>query len=111
MAKAVHKGPRIFHSLMRAKERYGLNMDVDDLKRICRMIQRNDGKLDRQNEDKTTVWFLTYRETPMRVVISPDFYKVITFLPLTDDGKWKPPNRRSRVFYRNGKEMYLGDEK
>ncbi len=109
MPAARHAAPPVPHCLHRAKERYGLDLERRDLRNICRLIQNNQGKLDSRNPSGTTSWLLTYRETAMRVVISPDFYKVVTFLPLTDAGKYRPARPGRRRVYKHGKLYYEGD--
>ena len=93
------------HALQRASERYGLLLTVGDLKQICRIIQRNQATLDKINENKTTQWFLNYNHTPVRVVISPDFYTVVTFLPLHDAWRGKQKSTEKK---RRHKKIYIG---
>lgn len=105
MTAARNAVPYVPHCIARAKERYGLDLGPADLGRIAGMIQRNECKLDRQNPDGKTQWFLTYKGTPIRVVIDKSFYKVITFLPLVDDPA--PPKRQKRKkIYRRGKAAF-----
>jgi hypothetical protein len=99
------------HAIQRAKERYGLELTVADLRNICHIVQNNQAKLDKINANKTTTWFLNYNKTHVRVVISPDFYAVVTFIPLTDAwrGKKKPTEkkRRRKKVYRGGRPVYV----
>lgn len=108
MSAARHAVRPVPHCIPRAKERYGLDLIPRDLSNICRMVQSNQAKLDARSPSGTTSWFLTYLDTPIRVVISPDFYKVVTFLPLDDVGKWRPPKAKRRKVYRGGRSFYVG---
>jgi hypothetical protein len=105
MTAARHAAPHIPHAIARAKDRYGLDLTGRDLGKIARMIQTNQGKLDKQHADGKTQWFLTYRDVPLRVVISQDFYKIITFIPLRDDPK--PPKRKRKKVWRGGKAIWV----
>lgn len=118
--------PQSTHALMRAKERYGIDFTPHDLSKIAKSIQRNEGTLDRSRpwtpgRSGRSVWFLEYQGHRLRVVMSPDFYSVVTFIPLED--AWivhrpqertpprKPPPRakkkRRKKIWLNGRERYV----
>lgn len=113
MAAARKAGPHTPHAIARAYYRYGLVLERRDLGIITGMVQRNDGtKLDKINENGTTQWFLTYKDVPVRIIMSKDFHTVITFLPLEDmltDAQNKRrrsrPRRRKKLF-KNGVAYY-----
>lgn len=93
------------HAIERAKERYGLNLTVEHLEKITHIIQNNGGTFDKQHADGKTQWYVTYKNTPVRVLISKDFYRVITFLPLTD-GMSRKSKRRRKKCYKHGEVFY-----
>lgn len=70
------------HQLARAKERYGVDWNAADLKAITQAIQQNLGQLDGRQDSGHTTWRLEYKGVPIRVVVDPTFYYVVTFLPL-----------------------------
>lgn len=91
------------HAQKRALERYGLDLTMRDLVAITHAIQNNEGKLIEHYKDTgKSLWSLTYNDVPMRLVMSADLWKVITFVPL---------HRRSRketfVVYRKGRPEYI----
>lgn len=100
MTPARNAVPPVLHAIARAKDRYGLDLTNKDLAKIARMIQTNQGALDKQYPDGKTQWFLTYNGVPVRLIISKDFYKIIAFIPLHDAPRSHKPKRK-RV-WRNG---------
>lgn len=93
------------HAIQRALERYGLDLQPRHLVKICHIVQNNGAKLDRQNSDGTTQWFLEYMEKPVRVLISADFWTVVTFLPLHN--RRKPKRVRKKRVYKAGRAMWV----
>ncbi len=116
MSAARHASPHVPHPIARAYYRYGLKLERRDLGIICGMIQRNEGTLDKIKDNKATQWFLTYKNTPVRVLMSPDFHKIITFLPLVDTFNDKQRERhktrklRRKKIYINGRAVYVTQE-
>lgn len=99
------------HAITRAKDRYNLDLTLRDLIAVCKMIQQNAGEFIRKQDDGSTVWYLDYTGVRTRVVISADFYSVITFLPLHDKGeKYMARLRRKRVSKRRKKALYKRGE-
>lgn len=98
---------------MRAHDRYGLKLVRADLRNICEMIQENKGEFIHQQENKNTLWWLDYNGTRVKVVISADFYSVITFLPpftksekaAQRKARKKEKKRRVKAVYRQGKRV------
>lgn len=90
------------HAVKRAKERYGLDLTVADLKEITRRIWNNDGTvLEKHFRDTTgtSIWRLVYRDIPIRIIMSRDLYCVVTFLPLHKPNRtrrWKRYFRRRK---------------
>jgi len=99
------------HPIQRAQERYGLALDAEDLRRICEMVQNNKATLDRSKPWKpgylagTTVWFVRYKDVKLRVVVSSDFYSVVTFLPKPE--KKRARKRRRHKIYVDGRARYV----
>lgn len=107
---------RAAHSLKRAKERYGLDLVLDDLMKIAEDIQENRGTLIKIMPDKVTVWAIEVKGVLCKVVISADFHRVITFLPpyafsIRDEkGRTVQPGKSRRYIERKRDHRYRGDE-
>ncbi len=97
-------------------DRYGLALDTVDLNDICRDIQENKGEFIEQNPDGNTLWWLDVKGVRCRLVISADFYDVVTFLPPFEKSAkhklrkfrkvMKKRARMRRVVYKHGTEYY-----
>lgn len=107
MAAARRKGQIINHAQMRAKERYGVDLDVNDLRQITRAIQDNQGTLLLLQKDGKSIWSLTYKNVEMRLVMDPTLWKVLTFLPLTKALRYRP--KRRRTIFRGGRLHRAGE--
>lgn len=101
MSAARHRAPVVLHCIARARERYGLDLDIDDLRKIVRRVQNNDGTmLSARLHEGLTSWDMRYKDTDIRVVISKDFWRVVTFVPR----ERKPSvSRAKHAIYRNGR--------
>lgn len=69
------------HAILRAKQRYDLDLHAGHMAAIACMIQQNQGRLIGHLERGLTVWKLLYKKRWLRVVMDPTFYEVVTFLP------------------------------
>lgn len=110
MVKARDAVPKIPHAVIRAKERYGLDISINDLRLICRLVQQNKCEFVAHARDKATVWKLILKDTPVRVIIDKTFYRVITFVPLEGPFERPKPRKRRKKVYRAGKAIYMEPE-
>lgn len=111
MTLARVKGPMLNHAMLRAEQRYGLILTIDDLKAITRAIQRNKGTLLARLKDGKSAWSLPWQGRVLKLVMSPDLWKVITLLPpdavIDPDHKPKLKKRRKqKAFWRGGKRYF-----
>lgn len=67
------------HAIIRAKERYGVDLSVADLASIA-ALARKDGILQAKQNDGSSIWMVKYKNVVMRLVLSR-LNHVITFLP------------------------------
>ena len=92
------------HAILRAQDRYGIDLTVDDLNTITQLIQSNHGEFIRQDSDKKTHWWLEYKGIRLRLLISADFYTVITVLPPFEKSRKPRPCakkiRRKKIYDR-----------
>lgn len=75
---------RLAHAVTRAKERYGLNLNMIDLAAIARQCREGYGFLMRSYDHKRHIYptyILPYQGRRMIVVLSPDLSIVVTFQP------------------------------
>lgn len=91
------------HAIERAWQRYGTRLKWKDLNQIVHAIQNNEGKLLSHSPGETSEWLLTYKDVEYRVVISADFWTVVTFLPPVTERK--PPRRK--MVYKNGQPRWV----
>ena len=66
------------HSEARAKERYNIKINANEVKNI---IRRGQAQFLRRQENGRTLWNVNYHGTPMLVVYSPYFKMPVTILP------------------------------
>ncbi len=96
------------HAILRAKERYDLDLDVGDLKAIAHKVAAGDTmllKLDRNFEPPREDRLLGYQGKAMRMIYDPITQDVVTFLP-RQVGHFKVDrlkNNRPRVKQRKSK--------
>jgi hypothetical protein len=76
----------INHSIQRAKERYNLDLDKSDIKKIGAMIVNGDIGSMEYGSDHTSLFVkLVYKETRIRVIYDVKINTVVTFLPFIQD--------------------------
>lgn len=108
MTAARHAVERVPHACARALERYGLKLTLADLVKITHRVQNNDCTTFISMEPSgATQWFLEYKGVKVRVLISADFYRVITFLPLHGDRPTRPRKRKRKKIYLGGKQRWI----
>lgn len=96
------------HAIMRAKQRYGVDLVGDDLKHIAEMIQNNEGKFLGNAEEGCTAWEVKYQGKTMRLILDSTFYIVCTFLPPEGPiNPRKPRELKSKKIYRAGKPSFV----
>lgn len=108
----MSRRPRPTHPIMRAADRYGLDLTPADLWAITKRIQNNDEtEFEAKLADGATIWRLTYAQTPVRIIVDKTFYFVLTFLPM-----WPKKERvhrivqRSKRVYSGGRARYVKDQ-
>lgn len=95
------------HPIDRAYTRYGLKLGGPDLRDIVFRIQNNEGRLVAMLRDKKTAWAIEVQGKLCKIVMSADFYTVLTFLPPAYDGPQPDkPRERAFTFYKAGKKQY-----
>lgn len=76
----------IQHSIGRAKERYNLDLDRGDIKKIGAMIVNGDiGSMEYGIDHKSLFVKLVYKGTRIRVIYDVKINTVATFLPFIQD--------------------------
>lgn len=100
------------HAIDRAKERYGLDLEVRDLRNIAERIRADKGVLIASHDDGSSVWLIKVSGVLVRLVMCKDLKLVLTFLPANSKvsrtrisqggAKIVPP----KEFYKGGKRMY-----
>lgn len=98
------------HAIDRAASRYGLELKIGDLKRIAELIQTNHGSLVKIEADSRSIWWLTYRDTRLKLIMSPDLYHVITFLPPFDKKPKALIRKERKRKKRHRRPLYIGGE-
>lgn len=103
------KRMKSIHAITRAYDRYGLVLTADDLNTITQLIQSNHGELEWMNADQSMVWWITYKNTRLRLILTADFYTVITFLPpfMKKKRPKKKPRQIRRSIYSRGQKRYV----
>lgn len=101
------------HAIDRALERYGLELDEQNLKRIVQRLNRGDGLMIQACDDGSTVWGLKHGDTWLRVVLNAAKTLVITFLPpnarIARNRTANPEYTKApqgAAFYRGGRKIY-----
>lgn len=111
MTLARRKGPHLNHAMLRGAQRYGLTLTIEDLKAMTKAIQRNKGTLLARLENGKSAWLLPWKGQHIKLVMSPDLWKVVTLLPPHADLSTPKPvkakrPRRKREYWRNGKRYF-----
>lgn len=97
------------HAIDRAYTRYGLKLDIDDLRALSAGIRRNEGTLVARLEDGKSAWAIECKGKLCKIVMASDLYTVMTFLPPSYDGPTNPkdrPRERTFQFFRAGKKCF-----
>ena len=72
-----------FHAKRRARERFGLELNRQDLREIAGQIQNGkDARLLGQESLRLSHWMVSYQGTEMHAVYDKKRHQVVTFLPV-----------------------------
>jgi len=74
--------PSNVHAIARARERYGLSLDVDDIKKMVATIERGDSvRLRVEPNKRYEAHWLRFRDRLMVVSYEPAVKRITSFLP------------------------------
>jgi hypothetical protein len=111
MSAARHKGKLINHAMMRAQQRYGLTLTIEDLKAMTHAIHRNKGKLLARLPENKSAWALPWQGQTVKLIMSPDLWKILTILPpdaevVEGHVPKKRKRRKQRAYFSKGKRYF-----
>jgi hypothetical protein len=72
---------QIYHALQRAKERYSINLSIDDYLDLVRQIQNGEAKFVERQSNRVTLFEIQIKNFAVVVVYDKKRHVIVTFLP------------------------------
>jgi len=92
------------HAITRARERYNVDLSIDDLQGLEQSIIDGDAvRVDTDVKTGCYIYLVQHESTVMRCVVLPEYDRIVTFLPIDHQVKkqqYEKPNfQRKRRYY------------